>query len=363
MNKIRIFLFGIIWFQSIEIFSKPRVSIITSVYKAQKFIEGFLQDIVQQTIFNNCELIIINANSPEHEEPIIKQYAQKYKNIKYICLSQDPGLYAVWNMGIKLAQADLITNANVDDRRNPNSLELHAQALESDASIDLVYSDFMITHKPNETFAKNTHNQIRQVPHFYREIVQFSTQGPQPMWRKSLHEKAGYFNERFVSSGDWEMWARAVSKNIKFKKIAGLSGLYYWNPEGISTLETTERQKIRDLEDDYIRRAYGYIWHAQPADNILYFTISLDSFNKKQNFFDYMHKVYAHLSGTQAYQFIVYSNAENQLLRDPDFLEKIACLPCLQLSTKQINPPANSLIGIIPAQIYYDYDKKICNVK
>ena len=58
---------------------KPRVTIITSVYKGDKFIKGFLEDIVQQTIFNDCELIIINANSPEKEDDIIKRYADKYR--------------------------------------------------------------------------------------------------------------------------------------------------------------------------------------------------------------------------------------------------------------------------------------------
>src|ERR1700730_634961 len=109
--------------------TKPRISIITSVYKGDEFIEGFLSDIVRQTIFNECELIIINANSPGNEEPIIKRYAAQYPNILYERLSDDPGLYGVWNYAIKKARADLITNANIDDRRNPESLEMHARAL------------------------------------------------------------------------------------------------------------------------------------------------------------------------------------------------------------------------------------------
>ena len=52
----------------------PRITIITSVFKCDKFIEGFMQDIVQQTIFAECELLMINANSPGNEEDVIKRY-------------------------------------------------------------------------------------------------------------------------------------------------------------------------------------------------------------------------------------------------------------------------------------------------
>lgn len=61
----------------------PLVTIITSVYNGDKFIEGFMKDITRQTIYNQCEHIIINANSPGNEEPVIKKYMQKYPNIIY----------------------------------------------------------------------------------------------------------------------------------------------------------------------------------------------------------------------------------------------------------------------------------------
>ena len=56
-----------------------------------------------------------------------------------------------------------------------------------------------------------------------------------PMWRKSYHEKYGYFDEKYRSSGDWEMWLRGASQGSKFKKIYEVLGLYYFNPTGIST--------------------------------------------------------------------------------------------------------------------------------
>ena len=56
-----------------------------------------------------------------------------------------------------------------------------------------------------------------------------------PMWKRSLHDDAGKFDDTFKSAGDWEMWLRAASKGKKFKKIPNVLGLYYFNPKGIST--------------------------------------------------------------------------------------------------------------------------------
>ena len=66
------------------------------VYNGDEFIEGFLADITRQTIFDQCELIIINANSPGNEEPVIKKYMAQYPNIVYKRLDQ--GSRNLWNM-------------------------------------------------------------------------------------------------------------------------------------------------------------------------------------------------------------------------------------------------------------------------
>lgn len=240
--------------------AKPRVSIITSVYKGDEFIKGFLHDIIKQTIFKECELIIINANSPGNEDPIIQLYAARYPNIKYERLTADPGLYAVWNYAIKKAQADLITNANIDDRRNPLSLEMHACALEEDRSIDLVYSDYYITYAANETFAKNSYRWVVQPQEFACKNMYKCLPGPQPMWRKSVHDTYGYFDETFSSAGDFEFWNRASSRGALFKKVPGVSGLYYQNPQGISTDQDPQKSARRDAENELIVQRYQHAW-------------------------------------------------------------------------------------------------------
>jgi len=59
--------------------------------------------------------------------------------------------------------------------------------------------------------------------------------GPMPLFTKKMVEKNGFFEEKLKYANDWEFWLRCVSNGSKFKKVNFISGLYYNNPNGMST--------------------------------------------------------------------------------------------------------------------------------
>ena len=217
----------------------PKISIITSVYNGDEYIKEFMEDITRQSIFKEkCELIMIDANSPGNEKEVIDEYIKEFPdNIKYIKLDEDPGIYGVWNTGIKESTGEYLTNANLDDRKSIKSLEEHAKTLMLNDDVSLVYADSFITHKPNEIFEQNTSNGER----YYME--DFTVEGMlrgnlphnNPMWRKSLHESHGEFNADYKSAGDWDFFLRCAVAGENFKKIPKVLGLYFFNPKGMST--------------------------------------------------------------------------------------------------------------------------------
>jgi len=250
--------------------SVPIVSIITSVYKGDKFIKGFLEDIVQQTIFDKCELIIINANSPGNEEPIINEYVKLYSNIIYQRLKKDPGLYAVWNMGIKLSRAEYIVNANIDDRLKYTCYEEFVAALDNDTTIDVVYSGAYETLKPNETFYNNS-SKGKTIEHSCQDfnkkkliIEGVPYPNNHPMWRKSLHAKYGLFDAQYKVVGDLEMWMRiSMIGDAVIKRIPELHGLFYTNPNGLSScpssLNNKERKNLLALYKQLYKNLFRHI--------------------------------------------------------------------------------------------------------
>ena len=235
----------------------PKISIITSVYDGDEYIEPFLKDITSQTIFKEkCELIIINANSPGKEDKIISEYVERYpENIIYKKLEKDPGIYGVWNKGIELSSGEYITNANLDDRKAAHSLESHAKELFLNEGVDLVYSDMVITDKPNETWESNSSNgrKYNMADFSFENLLRGNMPHAAPMWRRTLHEKHGLFDEKYRSAGDWEMWLRAASNGSVFKKISSVSNLYYFNPKGISTNPENNSWKREEEKEVYMK--------------------------------------------------------------------------------------------------------------
>lgn len=235
---------------------KPRITIITSLYNGDNFIEGFMYDITRQTVFDQCELIIINAGSPGHEEWVIKRYMRHFKNIIYVKVQQDPGLYAVWNMGIRIARGEYIANANVDDRLAPDCYEKHMHALDENPDVDLVYSDYYMVARSNETWEYNT-GRVWNFPEFSPKEMYSCLPNNHPMWRKSMNKKYGYFDENHKTAGDYEMWLRAVAEGAKFMKVPGVLGVFYINPKGLSQ---EGNHDVHLPEVRALREKYGYLW-------------------------------------------------------------------------------------------------------
>ena len=71
------------------------ISVVITTFNHERFIKRCIESIMQQTIFKECELILINANSPGHEEKVITRFMKQYPNIIYIKLDKDPGVYGV----------------------------------------------------------------------------------------------------------------------------------------------------------------------------------------------------------------------------------------------------------------------------
>ena len=64
----------------------------------------------------------------------------------------------------------------------------------------------LITHKANETFENNSSNGERyDFPDFsFENLLRGNMPHASPMWRKTVHEKYGYFEEKYRSAADWK---------------------------------------------------------------------------------------------------------------------------------------------------------------
>ena len=75
------------------------------------------------------------------------------------------------------------------------------------------------------------------------------------MWRRSLHEDFGYYNtDDYVSASDWDFFLKCAIGGVKMKLIPEVLGVYYNNPEGMSTKAENMERNLKEVE--VIRNKY-----------------------------------------------------------------------------------------------------------
>jgi glycosyltransferase involved in cell wall biosynthesis len=205
---------------------QPLVTALVSTYKSERFIRGCLEDLAAQTIFARTEVIVIDSASPENEAAIVREFHKTHPNIRYLRTPQRESLYAAWNRGIALATGRYLTNANTDDRHAPTAFEKLASYLDDRPAIGVVYATTAITDIENQRFEVAPRTGKFKARKFDRRRLFWDClPGPQPMWRKELHNKFGLFDESFEVAGDYEFWLR-ISRGVQFGHIPECLGVF-----------------------------------------------------------------------------------------------------------------------------------------
>lgn len=237
--------------------NKYKCSIFCTIYKGEKFVQGYIEDMLKQSIFEDIEFIILNCNSPENEDQYFLPLLTKYDNVKYEKLDSDPGLYQSWNLAIKKCTSSIIGNWNIDDRKSVNSIEFLLKEFERYPQLDVVYGVTYVSTIANEKYEENNFNTVYPcLPHSLENLVRNNSPHCMPLWKKDLHYRFGVFDTSYSSAADGEFWLRCAFKGAIFKMLNHPIGLYYHNPEGRSTNPETMKElleEVRRSREPYIR--------------------------------------------------------------------------------------------------------------
>jgi len=206
------------------------VSAIVPTYNAGRFMRGLLEDLEGQTIAHRMEIVVVDTCSPTNEGAIVKEFQQRYDNIVYIRTERRESSHSAINRCIGGARGKYLTLACTDDRHKKDAFERMAAVLEARPDVALVYANSYITTAENETFENHSRLAIYRWTDFNPLQLHYGCYvGPQPMWRRDVHEQYGYFDESLESAGDWDFWLRMAESEI-FLHIDEFLGLYLYSP-------------------------------------------------------------------------------------------------------------------------------------
>lgn len=210
-----------------------------------------LMDLISQTIFNQLEIIVVDAASPQNEGAMVEHFQGLHPNIRYIRTEERIGIYAAWNLAIRHSTSEYIFSFSTNDRLARNACELLKKALDEHPDVMLVYGNTWLTLSPHQTFDDHTPCGSFEWPDYtFDFILHNCCVGPHPMWRRSVHDMVGYFDERFIAIGDQDMWLR-IAERYQLLHIPEFTGLYWYSKDGVGN-----KRHIADPEIERIRNHY-----------------------------------------------------------------------------------------------------------
>ena len=181
--------------------AQPIVSIVLPCYNGELFLKLSLDSILAQTM-HDWELIIIDDCSTDNSGSIADEYAAKDSRIRVIHNKQNKKLPASLNIGFEHAHGKYFTWTSDDNIAKPDWLQILVNYLDSNPLTDLVSARMDYIDEHGTIFsATNSHRNIRQLAHICNIGAAF-------MYRKTIADKVGKYDENMFCAEDYDYWTR-----------------------------------------------------------------------------------------------------------------------------------------------------------
>ena len=206
------------------------VSVVTPLYNTPvPFLREMIDSVVAQT-YPRWELCLADGSDDEHGEvgDVCREYAARDSRIRYEKLARNEGISANTNACIRMASGEYIALFDHDDLLLPSALFEAAQAVRR-TDADFLYSDEYAFISPDTRNILTTHFK----PDFSPEALLTNNYICHlSVFRRSLLEKAGYFNPVYDGSQDHDLILRLTDGAERVVHIP--KPLYLWRSHSAS---------------------------------------------------------------------------------------------------------------------------------
>lgn len=213
----------------------PFFSIILPTFNRARLIERAIASVSQQT-FDDWELVIVDDGSTDRTFETLRPFLLADSRIRYH-FAANRGLAGARNIGLELAAGEYITFLDSDDAYRPNHLELRAQRLLAEPTIDLLHGGVEVI---GPDMVADKHDPSRTIP-----LAECVIGGTFVIRRDLAHRLGGF---RDVSYGDdADFFDRAVQSQARIVKVDWPTYVYNrLEPDSLCAI--VEREGIEGIE-------------------------------------------------------------------------------------------------------------------
>lgn len=230
------------------------VTAVVSAYNSERFLEGRLENLVQQSLYakGQLEILIIDSASPQDERSIAEAYMRRHAHFRYVRTDERETVYEAWNRGIELATGRYWINANSDDRFAEDALEWMVVALEADPTLDAVYGNWTVTLAENDTLESDTPKFVFAYPDFFPPLLlYYQITSHAALIRRCAFDRIGRFDGDLKVFGDREWMLRFATQGLKARHVPGVVGLYLESPTSVERSESTAASEFGRLRERF----------------------------------------------------------------------------------------------------------------
>lgn len=179
-----------------------KVSIIMPVYKASETIKQAVESVISQS-YENWELIIINDCCPNNSCNEIKSLVAGCSKIKQINNRVNKGVAASRNIGISIAQGEILAFLDSDDYWHQDKLML--QIIKIKEGFDIISSNYFRL-RPNSKNIEVFHKEIFN----YLDMLKSNQIGNLTGIYRC--DRLGKFYQKDIGHEDYLMWLQIIRK-------------------------------------------------------------------------------------------------------------------------------------------------------
>ncbi len=228
----------------------PKISIVVPLYNTpEKFLRQMIESVQAQT-YSNWDLCLADGSTSSKN---LGEIAHSYEDarILYRKLEENKGISGNSNEAIRMATGDYVALLDHDDLLMPHALYSYVELVNIDRDYEFMYSDedkitedgkyrFNPFFKPD--FAPDTLHTFNYITHF-------------SVFKKTLLDKIGGFEDRFNGAQDFDIILRATEKAKKIGHISDI--LYHWRiSEGSTALASSAKSYTVEAGRSAVEAAY-----------------------------------------------------------------------------------------------------------
>lgn len=186
---------------------KPKVSVLIPVYNVEKYVQRCINSVLNQTMQEGVEVIIVNDCTPDSSMEKILESLHVYEkkvpegnriSVRIVSHDTNRGIAAVRNTAISCATGDYILHVDSDDWIEPNMIEaMYSEAICTGA--DIVICDFYTSWAHREIKVKVRLDVNNKKSYFGEKVEGYNMSFWNKLIKRSLYED---YNVRCIEGLD-----------------------------------------------------------------------------------------------------------------------------------------------------------------